>query len=112
MRNKHLSLEICKQNMEYPDKEKIHDIMRRMVQSDSLRITFESGDDSVSTNRPANKYLHYELGENPGENVPVEHEEADMIPVTDDSVVVAIWTEDGRRYERYYDNKKFKEKFF
>lgn len=98
--------------MRYSDKKKIHKIMRRVVRSDSLKITLESGDSSVSTDRPAEKYLHYELGESPGENAPVEHENADMIPVTNDSVVVAVWTENEKTHQRYYDNKTFQEEFF
>lgn len=104
--------EIYKRTVRYPDKKKIHDIVRGIVRSESLSVTLESGDDSVSTKRPANKYLHYELGESPGENAPVEHKDADMVPVTKDSVVVAVWTEEQRTYRRYYDKKRFKEEFF
>lgn len=91
--------------------EEFHTIVRKILNNDSVKITIDRGDSSISTNRDADKYVHYELGDEPRELMPVEHDDAKMIPVTNDSIVVAVWLENGNKYERYYGPNRFQDKF-
>lgn len=92
--------------------EEVHTIVRKILRNDSISITIETGDESISTDRDADRYIHYELGSTPREMAPVEHENAEMIPVTDESVVVAIWSEDDKNCRRYYGPNRFRDEFF
>lgn len=94
------------------EREDIHNIILKIVRSDSLSVSMGSGDESVDTTSDPDKFVHYELRENPRGYHPVDHQDPSLIPVTDTSIVVAVWTENSKKYERYYDSKKFKEKYF
>lgn len=91
----------------------IHDLVMKVLESDGISVLLESGDESVDTDREPDNFIHYELvqGDPRGLN-PVEHDDPTMIPVTDTSVVVAVWSEGEKDYYRYYDCKKFRDEYF
>lgn len=90
-----------------------HDLIMKVLETDSISVLVDSGDESVDTDREPDSFVHYELTkENPRGLNPVEHDDPTMIPVTDTSVVVAVWSEGKKEYHRYYDCTRFKDRYF
>ena len=95
--------------MEQLSKKEFYNMINTVLSNESIKMTVDRGDKSIADCKEPSKFLHYEIDEKDGEMTPVEHSSAETVPVTDRSVIVAVWKQDKSVYERYYDSTKFKE---
>lgn len=95
--------------MEEDLKNMVQELLSRTIRNDSIAMTVTTGTPDVKHGEP-DYFMHYEVDAD--ENIiPVEHDDSDMIPLTNRSVVASVWEAQDDEYRVYRDMTEFKKEY-
>ena len=88
----------------------IRKLLSRTIPNDSIGMTVTTGDSEVERSGDPSHFVHYEV-DTEQNIIPVEHDDPNMIPLTDQSIVASVWKSGNDECRVYRDRTEFEKEY-